>query len=289
VSAAAAWDHPAVGAQEMRTKRLRLTRPMATDSAGVFAILGDPRTVEHNPSDRLEDRGEAAELVARWVRHWEEHGFGYWCVRESGSDRIIGYAGVKRMLMHGRPVLNLVYRFVPEVWGRGFATEAARAVVSRALDQMPAETIVARVRPDNRSSQNVALKAGLQRDATMDCQREDGLDCCQRSSPQLAMTTAIGGSTAATTDMATAAVVDHSRTRFQASRINTRQTPIRAKYHRRRRRRRSLCGLRTPLAVTRWFRLIAATFPRWPSGCGGRNELADRKIPVSSSRRNDAG
>jgi RimJ/RimL family protein N-acetyltransferase len=95
----------------------------------------------------------------------------------SGSDRIIGYAGVTRMLMHGRrPVLNLVYRFVPEVWGRGFATEAAAPVVSRALDEMPAETIVARVRPDNSSSQNVALKAGLQRDATMDCQGEDGLD-----------------------------------------------------------------------------------------------------------------
>ncbi len=149
---------------------------MATDSAGVFAILADPRTVEHNPSDRLEDLGGAAELVSRWIRHWEEHGFGYWCVRESGSDHIIGYAGVKWMVMHGRPVLNLVYRFAPEVWGQGFATEAAAAVVSRACDEMPAETIVARVRVDNRSSQHVALKTGLQRDATMDCQGEDGLD-----------------------------------------------------------------------------------------------------------------
>jgi ribosomal-protein-alanine N-acetyltransferase len=165
-----------VGAQEIRTKRLRLTRPSASDSAGVFAILGDPRTVEHNPSDRLADRREAAELVARWIRHWEQHGFGYWCVRRSGSERIIGYAGVKWMQMHGRPVLNLVYRFVPEVWGRGFATEAAEAVVSRASDEMPAETIVARVRPGNRSSQSVALKVGLRRDATMDCPGEDGLD-----------------------------------------------------------------------------------------------------------------
>lgn len=160
----------------MTTERLRLIRPMANDSAGVFAILGDARTVEHNPSDRLEDRGEAAELVARWVRHWEENGFGYWCVRESGSDRIIGYSGVKRMLVHGRPVLNLVYRFAPDVWGRGFATEAAAAVVSRAVDDMPTETIVARVRPDNLPSQNVALKAGLQRDATMDCLGDDGVD-----------------------------------------------------------------------------------------------------------------
>jgi len=65
---------------------------------------------------------------------------------------------------------------VPEVWGRGFATEVAAAIVARTLDEMPEEVIVARVRPDNRPSQHVALKAGLQRDATMDCQREDGLD-----------------------------------------------------------------------------------------------------------------
>lgn len=160
----------------MRTARLELTRPTDSDSEGVFAILGDLRTVEHNPSERLAGRGDAAELVARWLRHWEEHGFGYWCVRESGSDRMIGYAGVKRMLVHGRPVLNLVYRFVPDVWGRGFATEAAVAIVSRALEELPAETIVARVRPDNLSSQNVARKAGLQRDAAMDCQGEDGQD-----------------------------------------------------------------------------------------------------------------
>lgn len=160
----------------MRTERLRLTRPIATDSAGVFAILRDRRTVEHNPSERLEEPDEAAELMTRWARHWEEHGFGYWCVRRLGSSHIIGYAGVKWMSMNGRNVLNLVYRFVPEVWGQGLATEAAVAVVSRAMNDMPAETIVARVRPDNRSSQNVALKAGLQRDATMDCPGEDGLD-----------------------------------------------------------------------------------------------------------------
>jgi ribosomal-protein-alanine N-acetyltransferase len=80
------------------------------------------------------------------------------------------------MLVRGRPVLNLVYRFVPDVWGRGFATEVAAAVVSRVMGDMPTETVVARVRPDNLPSQNVALKAGLQRDVTMDCEGEDGVD-----------------------------------------------------------------------------------------------------------------
>ncbi|MGN6574892.1 MAG: GNAT family N-acetyltransferase, partial [Nocardioides sp.] len=100
-----------MGSDETVTERLWLARPVVTDAPGVFAILGDPRTVEHNPSDRLETSGETAALLSRWVRHWEEHGFGYWCVRQHGSDRIIGSAGVKRMQMNGRAVLNLVYRF----------------------------------------------------------------------------------------------------------------------------------------------------------------------------------
>jgi len=161
---------------ELRTERLRLARPAPTDAAGVLAILGDPRTVEHNPSDRVDDEAAAAGLVARWVRHWDEHGFGYWCVRELGEDGIIGYAGVKRMDAHGRPALNLVYRFAPDAWGQGFATEAATAVLASVADELPAELVVARVRPGNRSSQGVALKAGLRRDATMDSQGEDGLD-----------------------------------------------------------------------------------------------------------------
>ncbi|MBZ5738733.1 GNAT family N-acetyltransferase [Nocardioides mangrovi] len=160
----------------MRTERLRLSRPVAADAAGVFAILGDPRTVEHNPSDRLADLDAAVELVDRWIRHWDEHGFGYRCVREAESERIIGYAGVKRMLIHDRPVVNLVYRFVPDVWGRGLATEAATAVVSATSAELPGETIVARVRPDNTASRRVALKAGLRRDTALDCQGEDGLD-----------------------------------------------------------------------------------------------------------------
>jgi len=101
---------------------------------GFHAILG------------LEDRAAAADPVARWVRHWEEHGFGHWCVRESGSDRIIGYAGVKRMLMQGRPVLNLVYRFAPDMWGRGFATEAASAVVPTNAYTTLSNTMVAWIR-----------------------------------------------------------------------------------------------------------------------------------------------
>ncbi len=51
-----------MGAQELKTERLQLDRPVLADVAGVFAILGDPRTVEHNPSELLTDEVETAEL-----------------------------------------------------------------------------------------------------------------------------------------------------------------------------------------------------------------------------------
>ncbi|MGG5258472.1 GNAT family N-acetyltransferase [Phycicoccus avicenniae] len=161
---------------EQQTERVRLDRPVPTDAPGIFAILGDPRTVEHNPSELMGDEAQAAELVARWIRHWDEHGFGYWCVRLPGEDRIVGYVGVKRMTVRDRPVLNLVCRLSPDAWGRGLATEAVARVVSRVAAQLPAEVILARVRPDNLASQNVVAKVGLHRDPALDDDGEDGLD-----------------------------------------------------------------------------------------------------------------
>jgi RimJ/RimL family protein N-acetyltransferase len=80
------------------------------------------------------------------------------------------------MTVRDQPVLNLVCRLVPDAWGRGLATEAVAGVVSRVRAEMPTEVILARVRPQNLASQNVAVKAGLHRDTALDDHGEDGLD-----------------------------------------------------------------------------------------------------------------
>lgn len=160
----------------LRTARLVLETPKSSDVPSIFSIAGDLRATEHNPSDRLGELLEAESLVARWVSHWRQHGFGYWCVREYSHSAAVGYCGVKRMTAVGRPVLNLIYRFRPEVWGCGYATEAARSVVGWSAVHAPRATILARVRPSNFASQKVALKSGLLRDPAMDEQGEDGPD-----------------------------------------------------------------------------------------------------------------
>ena len=78
--------------------------------------------------------------------------------------------------MRDQPVLNLVCRLVPDAWGRGLGAEAVASVVSRVTAEMPTAVTLARVRPENVASQNVAVKAGLHRDTALDDPGEDGLD-----------------------------------------------------------------------------------------------------------------
>jgi len=130
--------------------------------------------VKHNPSDRLRGLSEAEALLNRWISHWLEFGFGYWCVRETERPRMIGYCGIKVVNLHDVEVLNLMYRFTPTAWGRGIATEAASAVVTWAGENQPHRRLLARVRPQNVASQRVAVRAGLHRDPSLDDDGEDG-------------------------------------------------------------------------------------------------------------------
>lgn len=159
----------------MCTSRLMMSRPTPADVAGVYAIAGDPGAVEHDPSDLLVNAQEASELVARWIKHWDDHGFGYWCIREKDSDRMIGYCGVRWTTVKGRAGLNLIYRFAPEVWGRGYATEVGKRALLWATENLPGQLVVARIRRENHLSQRVALKIGLTRDRDLDSVGEDGV------------------------------------------------------------------------------------------------------------------
>ncbi|MFG2841886.1 GNAT family N-acetyltransferase [Kitasatospora sp. NPDC048296] len=164
------------GHEELMTRRLSLRRPTAGDLDAVLAIHRDPATCVHNPSDALTSRAEAEERYARWDALWQVRGYGYWTVRERGASPVLGFCGVKRMDLAGRPVLNLFYRFAPAAWGRGFATEAATAVVAWSVSAVPELPLIARVRPENLPSQHVALRAGLRRAEHLDGPGYDGYD-----------------------------------------------------------------------------------------------------------------
>lgn len=160
---------------EARTDRLRLRVPQPDDAAFAFALLTDPWTTAHNPSDALASPQEAHDLVARW-RAQRTAGLGYWIVERLEDGLPIGVCGVKAVELDGRPVWNLLYRFAPAAWGRGYAREAAAEAIRAALDADPSRLVVARVRPANTASARVAAAVGLLRRPELDTTGDDGPD-----------------------------------------------------------------------------------------------------------------
>lgn len=158
------------------TARLSLRPPGSADAPAILRILSNPSVVRHNPSDLVGELSEVEALLERWDEHWSAHGFGNCCVFETETGRLIGNCGIRWMTVQAAPVLNLMYRFDPSTWGRGYATEAARTVVDWALQNLPGQVVLARVRPGNLASQAVAEKVGLRRDPTFDDRGADGLD-----------------------------------------------------------------------------------------------------------------
>jgi RimJ/RimL family protein N-acetyltransferase len=150
------WD-------EVTTLRLGLRRPCVEDIPALHVILANPKANLHNPAGPVPDLATTEELVKNWRAHWYEHGFGYWTVRTLADGEVVGVAGVRMTTADTEPKLNLYYRFAPEAWGRGLATEAASAALEMGASARPGLRAMAIVHPENLPSQRVAERVGLRR------------------------------------------------------------------------------------------------------------------------------
>ena len=147
-----------------RTERLVL-RPIGTSDRDRFlAIHRDPRTNSHSPTG-LPSLEWTESFFLSLIRAWEL-GLSYWAVEF--ERQVIGFAGAEAMTILDRECWNLYYRFAPEAWNHGFATEVAREAVSVATAVDPRRPVVARTRPSNVAAIHVAERAGLIRRIDLD-------------------------------------------------------------------------------------------------------------------------
>lgn len=85
-------------------------------------------------------------------------GYGLWVIREAGGDTLAGTAGLRPLEDLG---LELVYSLAPEVWGKGYATEAAGAVLKYALGPLGLPAVLAEVDEGNTASAAVVERLGM--------------------------------------------------------------------------------------------------------------------------------
>ena len=95
------------------------------------------------------------------VKHWADHGFGMWMLRDAATNAVVGRAILRHLAVEGVDEVEVGYGLLPEYWGRGLATEIAQACVRIGFQQLRLRSIVAITTPPNIASQRVMEKAGL--------------------------------------------------------------------------------------------------------------------------------
>ena len=152
----------------IETDRLVLRPAVDADRDAIAALNAHPKVGEWLGGVR--DRAASDAFVDRVQAHDAEHGHGFWVVERKTDARVIGMTGVwwvpLEMDMPGQ--VEIGWRFHPDAWGQGYATEAAKAALAHGFEALKLPEIVAFTARTNLASQSVMRRIGMVPDASRD-------------------------------------------------------------------------------------------------------------------------
>jgi [ribosomal protein S5]-alanine N-acetyltransferase len=145
--------------ERFQTGRLEAER-LRADHLGVLdGMHRDPRVMA--TLGGLRTGAQTRAFLRENLDHWDRHGFGLWVFRDRGDGRFVGRAGLRHVAIVGRDEVELAYALRAESWGRGLATEMARALVALGCGPLGLDEVIALTLPSNLASRRVMEKAGL--------------------------------------------------------------------------------------------------------------------------------
>jgi RimJ/RimL family protein N-acetyltransferase len=150
---------------ELSTERLQLRRWRDTDLDPFAAMNADPVVMEYFHHG-VRSRTETADFMARIEQEFESRGFGLWAVEVPGVAPFIGFVGLHAATFEApfTPAVEVGWRLARPHWGKGFATEAARAAVAFGFARGGLDEIVSFTSVGNVRSQRVMQRIGMTRD-----------------------------------------------------------------------------------------------------------------------------
>lgn len=138
--------------------QLRMFRPDDLDS--LAALLSDRDVMRYVGDGQPVSREVTDSALQSIILHWQSHGFGRWAVIDKETETFIGFGGLRSLM--GIP--EVVYHFAKSHWGRGLATELARASLRYGFQEHQFERILAIAKPENLASIHVMEKVGMRYD-----------------------------------------------------------------------------------------------------------------------------
>jgi len=146
---------------ELTTERLRLRQWRPEDRSPFAAMNADSRVMEFFPAPLSREKSDA--LARRCEALISERGWGAWAVERRDTGQFIGMTGLHAPTapLPFSPCIEVLWRLAFDHWGRGYATEAARAAVEFGLTVGGLDEIVAFTTISNVRSINVMRKLGM--------------------------------------------------------------------------------------------------------------------------------
>lgn len=146
----------------LKTQRLILRPFQDRDFEAYSNLMAHPDVMKFSVSGPITDKAISRELFQkRILDHYAQYGYGLYAVILPSTQELIGYVGFLTQCIAEQNNVELGYRFFPDYWGKGFATEAALAVCQYAFDQLQIDELISIIDPKNIPSLRLAKRIGM--------------------------------------------------------------------------------------------------------------------------------
>lgn len=147
---------------ELETARLRLRQWREEDREPFARLNADPKVMAFFPAPLTRKQSDA--MVDRCQGLIAERGWGFWAVEAKSLSRCVGFVGLNLTApeLPFAPGVEIGWRLAAEHWGKGFATEAARAALRVGFARLGLMEVVAFTAVGNARSRAVMARLGMQ-------------------------------------------------------------------------------------------------------------------------------
>ncbi|MEO0469330.1 MAG: GNAT family N-acetyltransferase [Bacteroidota bacterium] len=142
------------------TERLILRELSMSDAENMRRLHGNPQVQKYTGEAVIATLEGIYEKIKEKTDEYAQYGYGRWATLLKEGQQFIGWAGLSYLPEFDE--IDLGYRFLPEYWGKGMATEASRAILTYGFEQLRLERIIAIAMQDNIASIRVMEKVGMQ-------------------------------------------------------------------------------------------------------------------------------
>jgi ribosomal-protein-alanine N-acetyltransferase len=148
----------------IETPRLIIREITFDDLRGMFELDSDAEVHRYLGNDLVKSIDESEKVITFIRQQYLDNCIGRWAMVEKNSGNFIGWTGFKYIseTINGHSNYHdLGYRMLPRYWGKGYATESAKACLKYGLETLKFNPIYAMANAENTASKNVLIKTGF--------------------------------------------------------------------------------------------------------------------------------